>query len=69
MANIPSFGTSVSGWDPGAGMAASDKRVNQLMSTEAMDAPDTISATNKLEAFRGKSGTPPAPYGIKGTDF
>lgn len=45
------------------------KRVNQLMSTEAADAPDTVNGVNKLEAWRGKGGKPPEPYGQKGTDF
>lgn len=61
--NLPKFGQGVSDWNPGPGPSASDATKNKLMSTEAMDAPDTISATNDLKEFKGKSGVPSGPFG------
>lgn len=67
MANIPNFGQSVSGWNPGPG--PKEKSADKLMSTEASDAKDTMTGTNELKPFLGGSGKPPGPFGQKGTEF
>lgn len=69
MANVPSYGKSVSDWNPGPGPKKSDARVDQLMSTEASDAKDTVTGTNELKQWIGGSGKPSAPYGVQGKKF
>jgi hypothetical protein len=59
--------SGLSKWDPGAGKSKSDN--SKLFTTTAKDAPDTMDGTNELKPFVGKSGKPPAPYGIQGREF
>ena len=47
----------------------SQEKAEQLMSTEASDAKDTLTATNVLKQWIGKSGKPPGPYGVQGREF
>lgn len=60
-------GKSLSDWNPGEGKGKSSN--DKLMSTEARDAKDTMNGTNELKAWRGKSGKPSGPYGVKATEF
>jgi hypothetical protein len=68
MANTPSYKSGVSDWSPGTPKKSSE-RAEQLMSTEASDAKDTMTGTNELKEFRAGSGKPPEPYGSAGHKF
>jgi hypothetical protein len=68
MADIPSYGTSVSNWTPSTPKKGSE-RAEQLMDTEAKDAKDTMTGTNELKQWVGGSGKPPEPYGVRGRKF
>jgi hypothetical protein len=68
MADIPSYGTSVSNWTPGTPKKSAEK-ADALMATEASDAKDTMTGTNELKQWQGGSGKPPEPYGLTGKKF
>lgn len=61
-------GKSYADWTPTTPKKSGDK-ADQLMSTEASDAKDTMTGTNVLNQWVGGSGKPPAPYGIQGRKF
>ena len=61
------YGQSMGNWSPGPGKGKSSN--DKLMSTEAKDAKDTMNGTNELKPWRGKSGKPSGPFGVKGGDF
>jgi hypothetical protein len=60
---------SVGDWNPGPGKGRDQGKANELMSTEARDAKDTMTGTNELKQWTGGSGKPPAPYGVQGKKF
>lgn len=47
----------------------SQEKAEKLMSTEASDAKDTLTGTNILKQWIGKSGKPSSPYGVQGREF
>jgi hypothetical protein len=59
---------SVSDWTPNVPKKSSEK-AEDLMSTEARDAKDTMTGTNELREWRAGSGKPPGPYGSTGHKF
>lgn len=66
---MPKYAGSKANWNPGAGKPHSDKRVDELMSTEASDAKETMTGTNDLKPFIGGSGKPKGPFGQKAREF
>jgi hypothetical protein len=68
MASIPGYGEGVANWTPSTPKKSSEK-ADELMSTEASDAKDTMTGTNELKGWVGGSGTPPRPYGTQGRKF
>jgi hypothetical protein len=68
MSNLPSYGTGVANWAPSTPKKSSEK-ADQLMSTEATDAKDTMTGTNELKGWVGGSGKPEGPYGVQGRKF
>jgi hypothetical protein len=65
---MPNRKEGVSDWVPSTPKKSSDK-ADQLMSTEASDAKDTMTGTNELKEWRAGSGKPPGPYGSAGHKF
>ena len=63
------YSKSVGDWNPGPGKKRSSEKADELMSTEASDAKDTMTGTNELKQWVGGSGTPPRPYGSQGRKF
>ena len=63
------YNKSVADWNPGPGKKRSEGKADELMSTEASDAKDTMSGTNELKQWVGGSGKPPGPYGVQGRKF
>jgi len=63
------YNKSLSDWNPGPGKGRSQEKANELMSTEAQDAKDTMTGTNELKQWVAGSGTPPRPYGVQGRKF
>ena len=47
----------------------SQEKAEQLMSTTASDAKDTMTGTNALKQWTSGSGKPPTPYGVQGREF
>ena len=68
MANLPNYGTGVADWSPSVPSKGTE-RAEDLMSTEAKDAKDTMTGINELKQWVGGSGKPPAPYGVQGRKF
>jgi hypothetical protein len=62
------YGGSKGDWTPDVPKKSQEK-AEQLMSTEASDAKDTLAGTNVLKQWIGGSGKPPAPYGVRGREF
>jgi hypothetical protein len=62
------YKSGVSEWSPSIPKKSSEK-AEQLMSTEASDAKDTMTGTNELKEWRAGSGKPPEPYGSAGHKF
>jgi hypothetical protein len=62
------YGGSKGDWTPDVPKKSQEK-AEQLMSTEASDAKDTLAGTNVLKQWVGGSGKPPAPYGVRGREF
>lgn len=62
---------SVRNWDPGSpgGSAKRDSVEDKLNRPNAHDAKDTMTGTNELKEFMGKSGTPKGPFGQRGREF
>lgn len=60
---------SMAGWNPGSGKGKNQGSIDKLMSTEAKDNPSSISATNELKPFVGKSKKPSGPFGVQGKEF
>jgi hypothetical protein len=58
----------VSDWTPNVPKKSQEK-AEELMSTEARDASDTMTGTNELKQWTGGSGKPPGPYGVQGRKF
>jgi len=56
-------------WNPGPGGADAPAKQAKLMSTEAHDDPETMSATNEQKRWVGKSSSPKGPFGIRGQEF
>jgi hypothetical protein len=65
---MASYSSSKGDWTPDVPKRSQEK-AEQLMSTEASDAKDTLAGTNALKAWVGKSGKPPTPYGVQGREF
>jgi hypothetical protein len=59
---------SVGDWSPTIPKKSSEK-AEELMSTTAQDAKDTMTGTNELKQWVGGSGKPPGPYGVQGRKF
>jgi hypothetical protein len=68
MSDIPGYKSGVSNWVPSVPKKGTE-RAEQLMSTEAQDAKDTMTGTNELKAWVGGSGKPDGPYGVQGRKF
>ena len=68
MSNLPSYGSGVANWAPSTPKKSGEK-ADQLMSTEASDAKDTMTGTNELKNWVGGSGKPEGPYGVQGRKF
>lgn len=68
-ANLPN--DSVRNWSPGSAGGASkrDSVEDKLNNPNAKDAKDTMTGTNELKEFVGKSGTPKGPFGQRGKEF
>lgn len=60
---------SMADWNPGPGKGEDAGKKAKLFSTEASDAKDTMTGTNELKAFKGKSGVPKGPFGSQGKEF
>lgn len=60
---------NVSDWDPGSGGAHDAAKHAKLMSTDAREDMDNVTKSNPQKAFKGKSGKPSGPYGLKGRNF
>jgi hypothetical protein len=68
MSEIPGYKSGVASWSPSTPKKGAD-RAEQLMSTEASDAKDTMTGTNELKQWVGGSGKPEGPYGVQGRKF
>jgi len=65
---MASYSTSRGDWVPDVPKKSQEK-AEQLMSTTASDAKDTMTGTNALKQWIGGSGKPDTPYGVKGREF
>jgi len=60
---------SMKNYNPGPGKGCDEGKKAKFFSTEAKDAPDTMTGSNELKEFSGKKGTPSGPFGKKGKEF
>lgn len=64
------YSKSVADWDPGAGKGNNEAQNAKLMSTEAHDIPENITANNELKEFNRNGGSASAgPLGPRGHEF
>lgn len=68
MANTPPIDGGLDNWVPPSGGAWSAQKEAALLSTDAVDSPDTVNPPESLKRFVGKSGKPKGPFGLQSND-